>query len=89
MADAIEAYLEKHQISGMLNGIVNELVADMPEDPISFLINGLLKEASSRGQEPALLQRLQALKTTLLKDQKDAAGAVELRKEAGAPLGGE
>ena len=58
MPDAIEAYLEKHQISPMLNGIVNELVAEMPDDPISFMINGLLKEAATRGQEPALLQRL-------------------------------
>ena len=74
--DAIEAYLKKHAISEMLNGIVNELVETMPSDPISFLMSGLLKEASSRGQEPLLLQRLHELKQVMLKDQKEANGAV-------------
>ena len=31
-ADPIDAYLEKHQIAPMLDGIVNELVAEMPPD---------------------------------------------------------
>ena len=86
MSDPVTAYLEKHKITGMLNGIVNELVADQPDDPISFLINGLLKEANARGQEPALLQRLVELKQTLLQDQKAAAAAaaekVKLEEEA-------
>ena len=75
------AYLEKHKITPMLNGIVNELVTELPDDPISFLINGLLKEANARGQEPALLQRLLELKQTLLVDQK-AATAVAAEKAA-------
>jgi len=49
--DAAMAYLEKHGVSPMLNAIVNELVASTPGDPISFLINGLLKEAHTRGQD--------------------------------------
>ena len=73
-------YLEKHKITGMLNQIVNELVVEQPDDPISYLINGLLKEANARGQEPALLQRLVEVKQTLLKDQKDAA-KVQKEKE--------
>ena len=44
-------YLEKHGVSTMLNAIVNELVASAPGDPISFLIDGLLKEAHTRGQD--------------------------------------
>ena len=74
MSDPIDAYLAKHKIAPMLNGIVNEMVASLPDDPISFLINGLLKEAAERKQEPALLLRLQELKQTLLKDQKEAGG---------------
>ena len=50
-APAAMAYLEKHGVSPMLNAIVNELVAATPGDPISFLINGLLKEAHARGQD--------------------------------------
>ena len=59
------AYLEKHDIAPMLNGIVNNLATSKPDDPISFLINGLLKEATSRGQEVALLARLNEIKETL------------------------
>ena len=81
MSDPIEAYLAKHGITKMLNGIVNDLVADMPADPINFLINGLLKEAAVRGQEPALLLRLQELKQTLLKDEQEASGAVAAVKK--------
>ena len=44
---------------------MNDLVTDMPKDPISFLINGLLKAAAARGQEPDLLLRLQELKQHL------------------------
>ena len=44
-------YLEKHKVAATLNGIVNELASAMPGDPISFLINGLLKEAHARGQD--------------------------------------
>ena len=50
-APAAMAFLEKHGVSPMLNAIVNELVAATPGDPISFLINGLLKEAHARGQD--------------------------------------
>ena len=74
MGDPVTAYLDKHKIAPMLNACVNELVASMPDDPISFLINGLLKEATARGQEVALVQRLQEIKATLLKDQKEASG---------------
>ena len=89
MSDQVTAYLEKHKITSMLNGIVNELVADQPDDPISFLINGLLKEANARGQEPALLQRLVELKQTLLQDQKAAAATAAEKvklEEEGAKL---
>ena len=79
--DPIDDYLKKHDITKMLNGIVNDLVASMPDDPISFLINGLLKEASTRQQEPALLLRLQELKQTLLKDQKAADAALGDKKK--------
>ena len=81
MPDAIESYLEKHAIAPMLDGIVNELVAELPADPISFLIDGLLKAAAARGQEPALLLRLQELKQTLLSDEKEANGAVNKVKK--------
>ena len=80
MPDAIEMYLDKHKISGMLNGIVNELVVHLPEDPINFLINGLLKESTKRGQETALLQRLNELKVTLIKDQREAGGLAAEKK---------
>ena len=68
-----EGYLKKHEIASLLNGIVNDLARDQPADPISFLINGLLKEANERGVETALLQRLAELRLTLVADQKDAA----------------
>ena len=86
MADQIEQYLKTHAISEMLNGLVNELVESMPKDPINFLISGLLKEAASRGQEPDLLLRLQELKQQLLKDQKEASGAVAEKAKLGADL---
>lgn len=79
MAQDPIGYIEKHKITPMLNDIVNSLVVEQPDDPISFIINGLLKEANVRGQEPALLQRLVELKQTLLKDQK-AADAVAAEK---------
>ena len=47
MADPIEAYLEQHQVSTMLDQVVNRLVRDMPEQPIDGLINGLLEEAAA------------------------------------------
>ena len=84
--DAVMTYLEKHKITPMLNGIVNELVREQPDDPISYIINGLLKEANARGQDPALLQRLVELKQTLLQDQKEAgkvaAEKVRLEEDA-------
>ena len=60
----VEGYLKKHEIASLLNGIVNDLARDQPADPISFLINGLLKEANERGVETALLQRLAELRLT-------------------------
>lgn len=78
MAD-VEAYLAKHGVTPMLNGIVNDLVREQPDDPISFLINGLLAEAAKAGQEPVLLQRLVELKKTLLADQAEAV-AVQAEK---------
>jgi asparaginyl-tRNA synthetase len=80
MADPVPAYLEKHSITGMLNGIVEDLVKEQPADPITFLINGLLKESTKRGQETALLQRLNELKTTLLKDQQEVKGLAAEKK---------
>ena len=81
MADPVPAYLEKHSITGMLNGIVEDLVKEQPADPITFLINGLLKESTKRGQETALLQRLNELKTTLLKDQQEVKGLAAEKKD--------
>lgn len=71
----VEAYLTKHGVTPMLNAIVNDLVREQPDDPISFLINGLLAEAGKAGQEPVLLQRLVELKKTLLTDQAEAVAA--------------
>jgi uncharacterized protein YPO0396 len=56
----------------MLNAIVNDLVAVTPDDPIGFCIDGFLKEAAARQQEPALLARLHAVKATLIKEQQEA-----------------
>ena len=70
--DPVTQYLEQHGITSMLDGIVNELVASRPADPISFMINGLLREASARSEEPVMLTRLQELKQTLLADQREA-----------------
>eukprot|EP00967_Tisochrysis_lutea_P004373 scaffold5152_cov39-Tisochrysis_lutea.AAC.2 len=75
MASGVEAYLAKHHITPMLNSIVNDLVREQPDDPISFLINGLLAHASAAGQEPVLLQRLLELRKTLLKEQTEALAA--------------
>ena len=86
MGDAIEKYLKQHAISEMLNGLVNELVEAQPKDPINFLISGLLKEAAARGQEPDLLLRLHELKQQLVKDQKEASGAVAEKARLEAEL---
>tara|TARA_B110001452_G_scaffold100499_1_gene83368 strand:+ start:426 stop:752 length:327 start_codon:yes stop_codon:yes gene_type:complete len=74
MADASMAYLEKHGVAPMLNGLVNDLAASKPDDPISFLINGLLKEATARGQEVALMARLREIKETLAKESLEVKG---------------
>ena len=79
--DPIVSYLERHQIGPTLNGLVNELVADQPDDPISFLINGLLRSKSPCHKgTPALQLRLEELRATLLADQT-AAQAVAADKE--------
>lgn len=78
--DNPSTYLDKHCVTTLLDGIVNELVVSAPSDPISFMINGLLREAVARNEEPALLARLHGLKYTLLSDQKDAM-AVQSEKE--------
>jgi len=75
----VDAYLVKHGVTPMLNGIVNDLVREQPDDPISFLINGLLSEAAKAGQEPVLLQRLVELKKTLLGEQAEAVAALAER----------
>ena len=75
------SYLERHAIAPMLDGIVNELAREQPDDPISFLINGLLQAAAARGSEPVLVQRMNELKLTLIKDQEAAlATQTEARK---------
>mmetsp|Transcript_33638 Transcript_33638/g.99754 ORF Transcript_33638/g.99754 Transcript_33638/m.99754 type:complete len:144 (-) Transcript_33638:3880-4311(-) len=83
---ATEAYLEKHGVTKMLDAIVNELVSEKPADPISFLINGLLKEAGKRGQEPALLQRLVELKKTLLSEQAEASKTLDEKAKLSAEV---
>ena len=83
---ATEAYLEKHGVTKMLDAIVNELISEKPADPISFLINGLLKEAGKRGQEPALLQRLVELKKTLLSEQAEASKTLDEKAKLSAEV---
>ena len=81
VTDPIASYLEKHAITKMLNGIVNDLVAHMPEHPISFIINSLLSEAAAQGHEVALLRRLQEIKATLLQDEKESKTALASVKQ--------
>ena len=83
------AYLEKHGVAPMLNGLVNDLAASKPDDPISFLINGLLKEATARGQEVALMARLREIKETLAKESLEVKGGGGGGAAAAAPAKGD
>ena len=71
------AYIEKHGVTAMLHGAVNDLAREAPADPISFLINSLLKAAAERGQEPSLMVRLRSIQTTLQEEQKTAVAMQE------------
>lgn len=70
----VEEYLDKHAITPMLNGIVNELVREQPDDPISYLVSALFKESAARGKETVFLTHLMELKQQLLCDQKEVLG---------------
>ena len=86
MADPIEAYLAKHRIAEMLNGIVNELVVSKTEEPIDFLINGLLKEATARHLKPALVQRLQEVRQNIVDDKKKVSDLSDENKKLEAEV---
>uniref|UniRef100_A0A7S4C2F7 asparagine--tRNA ligase n=1 Tax=Chrysotila carterae TaxID=13221 RepID=A0A7S4C2F7_CHRCT len=80
MAD-IDAYLEKHKVAAMLNDAVNELVVAKPDDPISFLVDALFREAAVRGQQPVYLSRLLEVRATLQAEQAEAAKVLAERNQ--------
>ena len=81
------AYLEKHSVTPMLNAIINELVASAPGDPISFLINGLLKEAHTRGQDVSVGAGASLQLIGLPNGSASTALAPAMAPKAGAKVG--
>ena len=45
----IEAYLTQHDVYQRLDGVVKELVQQMPEDPVAFLVQRLQVAPAQRG----------------------------------------